>query len=340
MPAVCVLRGSRLFRFVFQKSRPKSKMPATSTKPKPDIEEPAPKKQKTAAQDADDSAVAFTSYTPAASTPAGASSDSGLDDPSVVAANDDTPVTLDMLGGKYPRILFYQPTDGGAARLLPFNPAEVAWSKPKRMDYGGHVVSLCVETSIDGTQVEVPLRLQLPVMRTSFGVNRNKKNERGGYTLDMSFYGMQKRPAVERLFLVLKMLDQRTVEVAKERKTEWFKGAQKYHDDVLQHFYKATTRARISNSTGRAWSPSLSLKCYQKAGRFEPELYADATETPQQLDLEEFGPNREGECLVQHTGLWFGDNSFTHGWKLVQARLKPSDAMTGYGMVATDDAAA
>ncbi len=153
----------------------------------------------------------------------------------------------------------------------------------------------------------------------------------------MSFYGMQKHPAIERVFMLLKKFDQLTVDIAKKRKNDWFKGAKNYHDDVLKHFYKAVTRARISSTTGRAWSPSVSLKCYKKMGRFEAQLYSDAP-VPQQLDLEELTANREVECLIQHTGLWFGDNSFTHGFKLVQGKLKSTDTMTGFGMVATADA--
>ena len=91
---------------------------------------------------------------------------------------------------------------------------------------------------------------------------------------------------------------------AKKRKNDWFKGAKNYHDDVLKHFYKAVTRARISSTTRRAWSPSVSLKCYKKMGRFEAQLYDDSP-TPRPLDLEELTANRLEGCQLE-----LGDWSF------------------------------
>jgi len=238
---------------------------------------------------------------------------------------------------EFPRVLYYKKDGDPAdrARLLPFDPRNIVYSKPQRMDYGGCHVE-CQYRLVDaekGLNTLIPITLQSPLMSSRWGLNvHDKAGQRKTISVDLSFYGMEKNPVVLEFHDVLAMWDDLVLEQAKKEKRAWFKGADDIHEDVLKHFFKRITKPSKRASDGKIFSPSLRAKVYKRYNNYECEAYTNE-DPPKLCPMESIKEGTELTALIRHTGIWFGDNSFTSAFKLIQAQVSKSEKMVGFGLV-------
>lgn len=233
-----------------------------------------------------------------------------------------------------PEILIHTYTDEKGQfvrRLFPFNPKNIVYQPLKRMSFGGHCVKMSYKlvSPEHNLDKEVPIVLQAPPMRTSFGMSTTSQQSEK-LSLDLSFYKQDEDEDVHQFFLTMKAWDDRNLDEAKKNKDDWFANSGDIEPEVLRHFYKASTRTRKRNSDGKEFSPSLSLKCPKINTQTEPEFAATFFSEDKTRIMDPEGTvTKQSRVLTifSSTGMWFQASSFSPGFELQQCQILPNDCI-------------
>ncbi len=228
-------------------------------------------------------------------------------------------VNGDAPAKEYPRVLLWN------NKLWPFDPKNIVYGKPNQTGHGGYVVTLeyTLTDEKTGLKHQVPIYLQTPVMRSTFGISEKKfdNDPTARASLEINFADRGVKPAVQSFHDVMKEWDELNVQIAIKRKTEWFRDTKSLTNEVLRYLYQPMVRAN-QDSKGRAYPDSIRGKVKRsKEGVWEVGVF-DTSRLPATVDLVQKGANLR--AIMQHTGIWFMAKMWCSSFSVDQIFMSPN----------------
>ena len=217
--------------------------------------------------------------------------------------------------------------------MLPanFDVSKVHYGTPRTNDNGGKFIYLSFNRS--------PIVLQTPEMIAPFG-KQKWDNDKGvtKYTLDLSFEGMESRPAVKTFFDKMSELDEKLVDDAHANSLDWLK-KKGVSRDTVKELYTKLVRYAIDKDTleiNNKYPPTFKLTLPWKDGAFQCEVYDANKKLVDLATLETKGARVT--AIIQCLGIWVAAGKFGCTWKVLQMRVKPPQSIKGYAFKETEDA--
>lgn len=219
--------------------------------------------------------------------------------------------------------------------ILPrdFNPALLTFSEPKQLESGGRSIYLSYN--------DQPFLVQTPEMTAPFGMS-NYRDKAGGvgpdkWTLDMSFKGINDRPAIRTFFGLLETLDTMMIDYALANSQTLFK---KRHTsaEVVAALYTPAIKFAKDRNTGEVndrYPPTFKMALPQKESRFTCETYDGKRNRVELTDLETKGSSVT--AITRCVAIWVINGKFGVTWKAQQLRVKPSSTLRGYAFKETEE---
>lgn len=223
---------------------------------------------------------------------------------------------------EYPKILLHRFRDEkGVSRshLLPFNPNLVVYGKMEANKKGGKVVRC--KYPIEGGQIDV--RLQLPALRTPWGINESKEFP-GSWSLSLSFD--DKTEECKRVREVLEEWDQLIIAKAQQEVKTWFGSAT--DPKGIPFLYNKMVKPEREKD-GIVHAPLINLKVYVTNGKPEFVLYDDN----ERALPDDVTKGMQLETLAEHSGIWNTGGKLCSAFVTNQGMLVNDDRIFGCGMV-------
>jgi hypothetical protein len=196
----------------------------------------------------------------------------------------------------------------------------------RTLDNGGKVVYVNYK--------DRPLILQTPKLKAPFGLS----NWEGKYSLDLSLAGYD--GSVENtttFFNVLSQLDEFMLEQGLANGMSWFK-RKMASKDVVDALYTRNVKFPKDRTTGEItdkYPPTFKLSLPTRDGKFQCDAYDVKREKVDLSAIELKGGKIT--ALAQCLGLWVAGGKFGCSWKVIQLRVEPQEALTGYAFRDLDD---
>lgn len=237
---------------------------------------------------------------------------------------------VDLTDFKPPCILSYQAQVGTPMKLYPFDPKNIVYSDKKAGPAGSYVVNMdyhlvCEDEKIDCV---VPIILQTPVMKSPFGVSKSKfenKDKSGktsdAYSLSLSMGGIDSNEEIRDFFYTMCAWDARNLEVAQQRKAQWFSGHSKIKDEQVEFFQKRLSMIRVAAATSTSYPPRIDSKIEMKYGLIQTKFY-DANQNPIEHTFITTGALIR--AVLKCNGLWLTPSGFSVTFGAKQVQLSPS----------------
>jgi hypothetical protein len=201
--------------------------------------------------------------------------------------------------GKWPKLLHY---DG---QLWPFNPHNVVRKAPAEIgSFGNYMIEYSYKLDVDGETREVPVKLQLPEMVSSFGLSTVRtKNGGTRASLDLTWYGYERNKDMEDAFHIMLWLDKLDKQALKDNYHEWFGGSQ-IKEEAVEHLLNERTRRRLCKRTNRTYSPTCNTKVPYRYGQHQLQVYDTEGQPIAAQSLVKKGI--KVICLIRMNGLYLG----------------------------------
>jgi hypothetical protein len=231
----------------------------------------------------------------------------------------------------YPNVLIYEGT------RFQFNPHSIIYSTPKITRHGGFVINIRYPLNghlADGTPINetVPIMLQTPTMRTSFGMSTKEHEGKLRGTIDLTFYD-DASPEVQAFKSVMVLWDRLLLKKAKAKREEWFK-SNKVTAEILEYLYNPMVRGNKRKSDGKVFADSFRVKVPRRNEKFECEVY---NKQKQPIPLDEVVRGSNCRLMARHTGIWFSDTMFVSSFDTPQVQLRGNTELTGFSFVGDDE---
>lgn len=254
-----------------------------------------------------------------------------------IAGGNEAEVQLNMYNedSKYFRCLLYMDPKTNKRRLYPFNPHRIIWGNITHTQFGSVVncTYRLVDTERGINTVLDKIYLQLPKLKSKFGVAVNKTSNRGDMSMPLELVDGTADTAA--LFATLQEFDNVTKAAISSKKKEWLSmGDKVFSDEVLFSFYNAVTRDRVSKKSKKTYPPQIGITYRADSTTKEPTAKCyDHLGNP--INPLSIGRDSETENIVSHNGLWFtqGERQISHSWKAEQTRRCPTSALPDFAFV-------
>lgn len=167
--------------------------------------------------------------------------------------------------------------------------------------------------------------LQLPFMRTPFGLSSlEQEGVRSSYNIDLELNDASLQAKFEEL-------DEVVVNTVHSQCKELL-GKQVKKDVLKEGLYRPIVRAA---KDPEKYSPTIKVKVpMNRDGTFQPVVY----DMERQItDIENVVRNSQIMTIVELHQVYVIDGKFGLTMRLVQAKLKPSESITGYSFIDTGD---
>lgn len=231
------------------------------------------------------------------------------------------------------KCLFYQHKhqNGQVENLLyEFDVNKIVCDPMKRLNFGGHVVIQRFHLVDPERKIDVltDIVIQTPIsMKIPFGKSITKSdNDKEKTTIELSFYGMEQDQKLNSFYNNMKAWDDFNVIMAKTNRGDWFSNDD-LHPDVLEHFYKRMTRARIRRKDKKSFSPQLTLQLKKRYNRYECDVYDSERNA---ITTDEITRGCAVIALFRFSGLWFSKNSFSPSNQALQLQIQESNRLKGF----------
>jgi hypothetical protein len=193
-----------------------------------------------------------------------------------------------------------------------FSASDIVFAGIRKNKQGGKFIPLSLASG--------PVRVQLPSLRAPFGLNppRDQVKE---YYVNLSL-----TPELEEK---LRELDQRAAEYVQAHCVDLMGKTVDLNTlkDILM-----TPLVRTAKDT--KYASTLKLKASRGDGKDLAECYNSLREP---VALEEIKPGCNLESIIELTQIWFINGKFGISARLLQAKLAPSDKLSGYSFVDHSD---
>lgn len=199
----------------------------------------------------------------------------------------------------------------------------VIYGVPRTNDNGGKSIYLSFNKK--------PIVLQTPEMFAPFG-KQKWDNDKGltKYTLDLSYKGMDTRPALETFYNKMSELDEKLIDDGLSNSFDWLK-KKNVSRDVVKELYTKLVRHHIDKTTGEVtdkYPPTFKLTLPWKDGAFACEVYDGNKKIVDLATLETKGARVT--AIIQCLGIWVAAGKFGCTWKVLQMRVLPPATIKGY----------
>jgi len=230
----------------------------------------------------------------------------------------------------YPKVLVYN----GAK--YPFDPHRIVFSDPERTSHGGFVVKQQYQLRDEkaGINELVPILLQTPVMKTTFGLSEKEQEGQIRAQIDLNFGSRVADKEVQAFYDVLKLWDDIILFTAMKRKTTWFKDSN-ITKDILTYLYKPLVRKNVRQKDGREFPDCFRVRVPKKFGRYETVVY---DHTKAEVTLDYVKGDSSLQALVQQSGIWFSPTMWTSSCRAIQVKLAKDQRLNGYSFVEEEGA--
>lgn len=217
--------------------------------------------------------------------------------------------------------------------LTPIHPKDldmlsITYRNPKDLPTGGKLVYLNFR---DG-----PITLQTPKMFSPFGLKDWKGNH--GYTLDLSFKGMESDPALTTFFEKIDELDEKIIDDCVGNSAAWLNRKIDYKE-YTDRLYTRQLRYAYDKEgyLDERFPATFKLKVPYRDGYFIPDVYDSASR--EQIDLHEKEACTKGAfitAIIQCTGIWITGENFGLGWKVMQMIVEPPSLVRKFAFIDLD----
>lgn len=238
----------------------------------------------------------------------------------------------------------------------PFDPHRIVFGEPQKTQHGSWVVNAEYLLALpNGRAQKVPIILQTPNMRTTFGFTDKafgakqgeSKNEESRAQVDLSFATKSQDAAVQAFWEVLELTDELTMQHAIKNKAKWFRDGN-LSNEILRYLYKGFKRKNVRKSDGRVFYDDIKPRIQKRYGKYECGVFnherkpfKEDNRTP--LDLKDVTRGCFLSALLMFNGLWFASTSWSATFRALQLKLAPQQSFDNYSFVEdpeqlTDDA--
>jgi hypothetical protein len=229
----------------------------------------------------------------------------------------------------YPNVLIFN------ASRFPFNPSKVVYASPKPQSNGGYRISCSYRLKgklADGTPVNanVPIVLQSPKCKTSFGVSSKEYDGKLKSNIDITFYEDCGKEA-EDFKAVMELWDRMLLAKAKSMKSEWFT-SDKITDDILDFLYHPMIK-RNKTKDGGEYPPSFRAKVGRRGNTITSEAY-NAKEEP--ISMDEITRESVVALYCKHTGIFFNNTMFVSSHECQQIQKHADGVLSGFAFVSSN----
>lgn len=189
-----------------------------------------------------------------------------------------------------------------------FNASDIVFGGIRKNKQGGKFIPL--------TTASGPVRIQLPAMRAPFGLNPPKDQVKEFYV------NLSLTPELETKFMEL---DQRTAEYVQQNCVDLMGKTVDLNTlkDILM-------TPLVKTAKDPKYASTIKLKASRGEGKELAECYNSLREP---VALEEIKSGCNLESIVELTQIWFINGKFGVSARLLQAKLAPSDKLSGYSFV-------
>ena len=225
-------------------------------------------------------------------------------------------------------------------KLRDFKPENIKFSSLRTTKHGGKIVYINYDYN-DGQSAK-PLRIQMPKMKTPFGISgwdkdrADKKDssptENSNDTLELSLG--DNKEIIEKL----EKMDEMIIKQAIENSKEYFK--KKYADDYVRLQYKSALKFNENEEGDRdnKYPPRLKTKLY-KGNDYEYKTQVFNTDK-ELLKIDIYNHSeilpKGSECvaLLECAGIWVINEKFGVSWRPAQMKVYKSDTkLSGYSFI-------
>lgn len=246
-------------------------------------------------------------------------------------------------------------------KVFEFDPANIVFGPlERRGNNNSSIIRIQVKDPVTGYLDN--LQLQTPPMSTIFGLSSMDREAMGlgtsmnrggpamkptsngvngrGYKVDLSFRELlqlrynRENPStelqmLEQFFHSLYLLDQLTLKKAKESVQSWFAGSRQLERNptLVDGLYKPLTATRFSKKKERYYAPALRVKAGRSHNNFNFKVFDNEGRPLMATDIV---PDAMLTAVIEVTGIWFMDNNFGIGLRLLQTEVCKPEVIDTY----------
>ena len=184
-----------------------------------------------------------------------------------------------------------------------------------------------------------PLYAQTPEMTCVYGLSKwdNDPKVPPKYSIDLSFSGVDKNPAMAKFMDVLKAMNDKFLNQAMEKGLEWFK--KKFSStEVVEAIYTPLIKYSKDKETGEIidkYPPTFRLNMPYRDGKVTCPVYDGDKNLIDIMSTETKGAKIT--AIVRFTGLWMAAGRFGPTIRVEQLRVVAPKVITGFAFQGDDD---
>lgn len=200
--------------------------------------------------------------------------------------------------------------------------SEITYNEPRQNNHGGNMVGL----SFKGSKI----LMQIPKAKVPFGVNSmTTENNEVRKSLDISFSGLENKPALQVFYDWVRDLDERNQEMAVKNSEVWLK--KKMSREVVGELYKPL----INDKSEGKYPATMRFKLPTNSeGDFTGNVFApDRT----RMTLDDVSKGSEVTLLVEAQPMWFVNKQFGVTFRILQIKLYKKAGLDEYAFRDDDD---
>ena len=178
------------------------------------------------------------------------------------------------------------------------------------------------------------LTIQTPMMSCPFGVSCYIDEKTGSkkYSLDVSFKGADEDPKIKAFLDKMQELDEFLIDQGAKNSKEWLGKNQK--KEVVEALYRPLVKP---SKDPEKYAPTMKFKIMTNNNdEFQVEAFKyGKSRTP--FDFSKLQKGAQVQCILEVGSIWFVNKTqFGVSFRLVQARVKSPDKISGYSFVKED----
>jgi len=179
-----------------------------------------------------------------------------------------------------------------------------------------------------------PIIMQLPLMKSPYGLGTYDDGEKCKHSLDLSF-GSSDTKVSEFKDLVEK-IDNKILQESTVKSLEWFKKKEQ-SIEVSRALY--TSPIKIATENGEPtdkYPPTFKLKVANYDGKFKALCFNEKKEQMQDL-ADAISKGMMLRSIVKLTGVWLAGGKCGTTWELLQVQVPPQLSVSGFAFKDDDD---
>lgn len=212
-----------------------------------------------------------------------------------------------------------------------FDSSKISFESVKSLDSGGKSIAIRYEST--------PMILQTPEMVALFGSSSyklDKDKPLDKKTLELSFKGAELKKNLQRFMDNMSAMDKKLVDEYFNKSHEWIR--KKYNSvDVVQELYTPLVRYATDKETGEQstkYAPTFRLNIPFKDNKLACDIYNAEKQLIQLCDIER---GSKVTAIIQCNGIWIAAGKFGCSWRVVQLRVVPPQAISGFAFKDIDE---